>query len=78
MQKDLQHHGRRPRCLKTFDRDKSVLLCSSCSKSLAPGPLFSPGGGYRNLISLNRGHPGNPQLERSVAIPGHMVTNPAK
>jgi DNA-binding transcriptional MocR family regulator len=34
---DLQHEGARPRCVKTFDRDGSVLLCSSFSKTLAPG-----------------------------------------
>lgn len=34
---DLQHEGPRPRCVKTFDRDGSVLLCGSFSKTLAPG-----------------------------------------
>jgi DNA-binding transcriptional MocR family regulator len=34
---DLQHKGARPRCLKAFDTDGSVLLCSSFSKTLAPG-----------------------------------------
>src|SRR5581483_1890346 len=34
---DLQHEGLRPRCLKAFDRDGGVLLCSSFSKTLAPG-----------------------------------------
>jgi len=34
---DLQHRGNRPCCLKAFDRDGSVLLCSSFSKTLAPG-----------------------------------------
>jgi DNA-binding transcriptional MocR family regulator len=34
---DLQHDGLRPRCLKAFDRDGNVLLCSSFSKTLAPG-----------------------------------------
>jgi DNA-binding transcriptional MocR family regulator len=34
---DLQHEGVRPRCVKTFDRDGSVLLCGSFSKTLAPG-----------------------------------------
>lgn len=34
---DLQHEGARPRCVKTFDREGSVLLCSSFSKTLAPG-----------------------------------------
>jgi DNA-binding transcriptional MocR family regulator len=34
---DLQHHGARPRCLKAFDPDDSVILCGSYSKTLAPG-----------------------------------------
>lgn len=34
---DLQHQGSRPRCLKAFDQDGSVLLCGSFSKTLAPG-----------------------------------------
>jgi len=34
---DLQHEGVRPQCVKTFDRNGSVLLCGSFSKTLAPG-----------------------------------------
>jgi DNA-binding transcriptional MocR family regulator len=34
---DLQHTGPRPRCLKAFDKDGTVLLCGSFSKTLAPG-----------------------------------------
>ncbi len=186
---DLQHHGSRPRCLKAFDPDGSVLLCGSFSKtlapgyrvgyiaggrwhnrvlklktnstlanatlptlaiaeflkhggydrhlrtlrqayrtqvermreavaasfpegiglsrpqgnfvlwcelppqvdsielwrqaraagiSLAPGPLFSPDGGYRNFIRLNCGHPWSPLLERSVAVLGHLACSLAK
>jgi DNA-binding transcriptional MocR family regulator len=181
---DLQHAGPRPRCVKTFDRDGSVLLCSSFSKtlapgyrigyiaagpwhdrvlrlkktsslagatlpslaiaeflknggydrylrtlrqkyrhqvarmreaivetfpegiglsrpqggfvlwcelpakvdsaelfrqaraadiSIAPGPLFSPDGGFRNFIRLNCGHPWNASIERSIGILGHLV-----
>jgi DNA-binding transcriptional MocR family regulator len=32
---DLQHSGSRPRCLRAFD--ENVILCSSFSKTLAPG-----------------------------------------
>lgn len=181
---DLQHHGTRPRCLKAFDHDGSVILCGSYSKtlapgyrvgylaagrwheraialkmvttlsstllptltiaeflksggydrylrsirqafchqidhmreaivasfpdgirlsrpqgsfilwcelpgkvdsmelarqarssgiSIAPGPLFSPDGGFKNFIRINCGHPWNPQIERSVAVLGHLV-----
>ncbi len=34
---DLQHEGERPRCIKAFDSDGSVILCGSYSKTLAPG-----------------------------------------
>ena len=34
---DLPHEGVRPRCLKAFDPDGTVILCSSYSKALAPG-----------------------------------------
>ncbi len=46
---DLNHTGERPRCIKAFDRDGLVLLCSSFSKTLAPG--------YRvGYISAGRWH----------------------
>ena len=41
--------------------------------SIAPGPLFSPDGGFRNFIRINCGHPWSPQIERSVAVLGHLV-----
>jgi DNA-binding transcriptional MocR family regulator len=34
---DLQHDGPRPKALKAFDKQGLVLLCSSVSKTLAPG-----------------------------------------
>jgi DNA-binding transcriptional MocR family regulator len=34
---DLVHHGNRPRTAKSYDRKGLVLLCSSFSKTLAPG-----------------------------------------
>lgn len=34
---DLYFGPQRPRCCKTFDTDENVLLCSSLSKTLAPG-----------------------------------------
>lgn len=41
--------------------------------SIAPGPLFSPDGGFRNFIRINCGRPWNPQIERSIAVLGHLV-----
>lgn len=41
--------------------------------SIAPGPLFSPDGSFSNFIRINCGHPWNAQIERSVAVLGHLV-----
>jgi DNA-binding transcriptional MocR family regulator len=52
---DLNHEGARPRCLKAFDRDGTVLLCSSFSKTLAPGyrvGYIAAGRWHRSVMSL--------------------------
>lgn len=60
---DLQHVGSRPRCLKAFDRDGSVVLCGSFSKTLAPG--------YRaGYISSNRYRSQLLALKRSSSLVG--------
>jgi DNA-binding transcriptional MocR family regulator len=41
--------------------------------SIAPGPLFSPNGGFRNFIRINCGYPWSGQIERAVGILGHLV-----
>ena len=41
--------------------------------SIAPGPLFSAEGGFKNFVRLNCGHPWSPQIERSIGILGHLV-----
>ncbi len=54
---DLQHTGLRPRCIKTFDRSGSVLLCSSFSKTLAPGyriGYIAPGRWHERVIRLKK------------------------
>ena len=49
---DLQFDGARPLPCKAFDRDGRVLLCSSFSKSLAPGARlgFIVPGRYRDML----------------------------
>jgi DNA-binding transcriptional MocR family regulator len=49
---DLQHAGPRPLPCKAFDRDGRVLLCSSFSKTLAPGARigFIAPGRYRDTL----------------------------
>jgi DNA-binding transcriptional MocR family regulator len=60
---DLQHAGPRPRCIKTFDRNGSVLLCSSFSKTLAPG--------YRiGYIAAGRWHDQVLALKKSSTLAG--------
>jgi DNA-binding transcriptional MocR family regulator len=46
--------------------------------SVAPGPLFSSDGGYKNFIRINCGHPWTPTIERSIGILGHLVHQLAK
>jgi DNA-binding transcriptional MocR family regulator len=41
--------------------------------SIAPGPLFSPNGGFRNFIRINCGFPWTAATERSIGILGHLV-----
>jgi DNA-binding transcriptional MocR family regulator len=45
--------------------------------SIAPGPMFSSHGGYRNCLRLNFGHPWTPHAERAVATLGRLVRAPA-
>lgn len=53
---DLQFEGARPVPCKTFDRDGRVLLCSSFSKTLAPGARlgFLAPGRYRDLLRATK------------------------
>jgi DNA-binding transcriptional MocR family regulator len=41
--------------------------------SIAPGPMFSAQGGFKNFIRLNCGNPWSPEIERGVAVLGHLV-----
>lgn len=41
--------------------------------SLAPGPLFSPGGDFRQSLRLNSGQPWTPALARAVARLGELI-----
>jgi len=44
---------------------------------IAPGPMFSPSGGYRDFIRLNTGFPFSPAIERQIATLGDLVTRAA-
>ena len=64
---DLQHRGNRPCCLKAFDRDGSVVLCSSFSKTLAPG--------YRvGFVAAGRWHERVLRLKASSSLACPTVT----
>jgi DNA-binding transcriptional MocR family regulator len=39
----------------------------------APGPIFSPTGGFRNFMRINTGFPWNPRLQRQVKRLGSML-----
>jgi DNA-binding transcriptional MocR family regulator len=40
---------------------------------IAPGPMFSPSGAYRNFIRLNTGFPWSASTERQMATLGRLV-----
>ena len=63
---DLQHQGVRPRCMKAFDPDGSVILCSSYSKTLAPG--------YRvGYIAAGRWHARVSALKQVSTLSGALL-----
>jgi len=63
---DLQHEGARPRALKAFDKDDSVILCSSFSKTLAPG--------YRvGFTAAGRWRPQVAALQRVTTLSGSLL-----
>ncbi|MNJ80277.1 putative HTH-type transcriptional regulator YdcR [compost metagenome] len=41
--------------------------------SIAPGPLFSSSGAFRNFLRLNHGHPWNADMEQGMAILGKLL-----
>jgi DNA-binding transcriptional MocR family regulator len=41
--------------------------------SIAPGPMFSPGGGFGNFIRLSCGYPWSPRIERAIGILGSLT-----
>lgn len=41
--------------------------------SIAPGPLFSPNGGFRNSIRISCGNPWSPAIEAAVTTLGDLV-----
>jgi len=65
---DLSFSARRPTTLKTFDEDGSVLLCSSFSKTLAPG--FRVG-----WIAAGRY---SERVERVKSLDGNAVASPTQ
>ncbi|HTR41776.1 MAG TPA: PLP-dependent aminotransferase family protein [Pseudomonadales bacterium] len=63
---DLQHEGPRPRCLKAFDTEGSVILCGSYSKKLAPG--------YRiGYISAGQWHSRVKALKQASTLNGALL-----
>jgi DNA-binding transcriptional MocR family regulator len=60
---DLPHRGPRPRCLKAFDAEGTVILCSSFSKTIAPG--------YRiGYIAAGKWHEQALILKRTLTLSG--------
>lgn len=55
------------------DAIKLSALARNSGISIAPGPMFSPVGDFRNYIRINCGFPWNTQTERALGILGHLV-----
>ena len=53
--------------IKLFNQAREVGI------SIAPGPLFSPAGGFRNFVRINCGYPWTPSIERAVSVLGHLA-----
>ncbi|PSL23019.1 aminotransferase-like domain-containing protein [Chitinophaga ginsengisoli] len=56
---DLYFGAQRPKCCKTFDQEGNVLLCSSFSKTLAPGyrvGWVAPGKYQEQVLKLKHAH----------------------
>jgi DNA-binding transcriptional MocR family regulator len=62
----------------TVDAVKLSGQARSAGISIAPGPLFSPGGDFKNFIRINCGYPWNSRIERAVGVLGHLVQKAAK
>lgn len=43
--------------------------------SIAPGPLFSSSGAFRNFLRLNHGHPWNADMEQGMATLGKLLAS---
>jgi len=54
----------------------SMMLFENARKeniSIAPGPLFSISGQYKNFIRMNYGKADKKQLEKAMIILGHLI-----
>jgi DNA-binding transcriptional MocR family regulator len=58
---------------KAVDSMELFYQCRAAGIAIAPGPLFSSDGGFRNFIRINCGYPWTPQMERAVGVLGHLV-----
>ena len=62
----------------TVDAVKLSVQARHAGISIAPGPLFSPGGDFKHFIRINCGYPWNSRIERAVGVLGHLVQKAAK
>jgi len=74
---DMAHQGPRPRALKAYDPDGSVIYCSSFSKSIAPGyrvGFIAAGKWQQRVLALKKvGSGGNPLLP-ALAVAEFLTT----
>jgi DNA-binding transcriptional MocR family regulator len=55
------------------DAMELYVRASSFGIRIAPGPMFSPSGGYQNFIRLNTGFPWSEQTDDQVRVLGELV-----
>lgn len=70
---ELYYGPQPPRPVKSLDDEGLVMHCSSFSKCLAPGPIFSASQGFGHCARLNHGHPWSASHERAMEVLGRIL-----
>jgi DNA-binding transcriptional MocR family regulator len=58
----------------TVDAMQLFAAARKAGISIAPGPIFSPLGDFRNYVRLSCGFPWSIKIERAIAVLGRLVS----